>query len=76
MGQYRMRGRPDFHTNGWTSKEKTSGKPWKELPDDYMVPAGGDSPSEYCVIVCDGQETASSRFSGGHGPGYSIDAWR
>lgn len=76
VGQYRMRGRPDFHTNGWTSKEKTSGKPWRELPDDYMVPAGGDGPDEYCVIVVHGEETASHRFSGGHGQAFSIDAWR
>ena len=41
-----------------------------------MVPAGGNGPDEYCIIVCDGQETASSRFSGGHGPAFSIDAWR
>ena len=75
--QYRMRGRPDFHTNGWMSIEKTSGKHWKELPDDYMVPAGGDDPfSSFCIIVCDGQETASQRFSGGHGAAYSIDDWR
>jgi len=74
---YRMRGRPDFHTNGWTAIEKTSGKRWRELPDDYMVPAGGDDPFiSYCIIVSDCQETASLRFSGGHGPCYSIDAWR
>lgn len=76
LATYRMRGRPDWFTNGWTSIEKTSGKRWRELPDDYMVPAGGESPWEYCVLVCDGEETASSRFSGGHGPAYSIDAWR
>ncbi len=74
---YRMRGRPDEHTNGWMAIEKTSGKHWKELPDDYMVPAGGDVPfGSYCIIVCDGQETACDRFSGGHGQAYSIDAWR
>ena len=73
---YRMRGRPDFHTNGWTSIEKTSGKHWKELPDDYMVPAGGDSPWGNLVLVCDGQETASQRWSGGHGAAFSVDAWR
>ena len=75
--EYRMRGRPDFHTNGWMAIEKTSGKHWKELPDDYMVPAGGDDPfASFCIIVCDGQETASQRFSGGHGPAYSVDDWR
>ncbi len=73
---YRMRGRPDFHTNGWRGIEKTSGKPWMELPEDYMVPAGGDSPWDYCIIVCDGQETSSERFNGGHGEAYIIDNWR
>ena len=29
---------PDFSTNGWIGIEPTSGKHWKELPDDYMVP--------------------------------------
>jgi len=76
---YRMRGRPDFFTNGWMAIEKTSGKRWRELPEDYMVPAGGDDPfGSYCVIVCDCQETGSLRFGGfsGHGQAYSIDAWR
>ncbi|MFC2070705.1 hypothetical protein ACFLTB_06005, partial [Chloroflexota bacterium] len=73
---YRMRGRGDFFTNGWLGTEKTSGKPWKELDEDYMVPAGGDGSWDYCIIVCDGQETDSQRFSGGHGTAFSIDAWR
>ncbi|MFC1954839.1 hypothetical protein ACFLVZ_03360, partial [Chloroflexota bacterium] len=41
---YKMRGGPDLTTNGWMGIEKTSGKQWRELPDDYMVPAGGDDP--------------------------------
>ena len=74
---YRMRGRPDEFTNGWTAIEKTSGKHWKELDDDYLVPAGGEDPFQsYCIIVCDGQETACDRFAGGHGQAYSVDAWR
>jgi hypothetical protein len=74
---YKLRGTPDLRTNGWLGIEKTSGKHWKELSDDYMVPAGGDDPFDgYCIIVCDGQETASQRFSGGHGQAFSIDAWR
>jgi hypothetical protein len=76
LSVYRMRGRPDEHTNGWMGIEKTSGKHWKELPDDYMVAAGGDGPEEYCVVVCDGQETACDRFGGGPGTAFSIDAWR
>ena len=77
MSEFRMRGRSDILTNGWTGKEKRSGKFWKELPDDYMVPVGGDDPNQdYNVIVCDGQETAVDRLGGGKGPGFSIDAWR
>ncbi len=74
--KYRMRGTPDIFTNGWMGIEKTSGKVWKELDDDYMVPAGGEGPSGYCIIVCDGQETSSAQFGGGHGQAFSIDNWR
>jgi len=77
VAKYRMRGMPDFTTNGWLGIEKTSGKPWKELPDDYMVPVGGDNPFDsYNVLVINMEETATARFGGGHSNGYSIDAWR
>jgi len=76
MKEYRIRGAADFWTNGWTGIEPTSGKPWKELPEDYMVPAGGYGPQSYCIIVCDGQETDCQRFSGGHGLAFSVDNWR
>jgi len=76
LRNYRMRGTPDESTNGWMGIERTSGKHWKELSDDYMVPAGGAGPEAYCIIVCDGHETACDRFGGGHGAAYSIDAWR
>ncbi|OGO24757.1 MAG: hypothetical protein A2144_09990 [Chloroflexi bacterium RBG_16_50_9] len=73
---YRMRGTPDESTNGWMGIERTSGKHWKELSDDYMVPTNGASPDGNCIIVCDGMETCTERFGGGHGAAYSIDAWR
>jgi hypothetical protein len=77
VGKYRMRGMGDFTTNGWLGIEKTSGKPWRELPDDYMVPVGGDNPfSSYNIVVINMEETAPARYSGGHGQAYSIDAWR
>jgi hypothetical protein len=77
LKEFRMRGRSDILTNGWTGREKRSGKYWKELPEDYMVPAGGeDANQEYCIVVCDGQETACDRLGGGHGIAYSVDAWR
>ena len=77
VSKFRMRGAQDFVTNGWLGIEKTSGKPWKELPDDYMVPAGGDDPFEsYNILLMNMEETAVARFGGGHGQAFSIDAWR
>ena len=74
--KYRMRGMPDFTTNGWMGIERTSGKHWKELSDDYMVPVC-PNPRANCIILVDGEETVLDRFQGGgHGQGFSIDAWR
>ena len=77
VSEFRMRGAGDFVTNGWLGTEKTSGKPWKELSDDYIVPAGGEEPFDsYNILLCNMDETAVARFSGGHGQVFSIDAWR
>lgn len=78
VGKYRMRGGPDFVTNGWTSIEKTSGKVWKELPEDYMVPAGGANPRANMILVAGehGDEEMLHSFSAGHGVDFSIDKWR
>lgn len=79
---YRDRSWVDLTTNGWLGNEPLSGKPWKELPDDYMVPAGGSKPEESCIIVCGSDEeicyeiTGSIRGMWGSDPVYSIDAWR
>ncbi len=78
LSQYRLHSSPDFKTAGWIGVEKTSGKPWKELPDDYMVPAVGD-PYENCIIVAGGGEETSHWVNGrtpGADPIYSIDNWR
>ncbi len=76
--RFRMRGSQDFVTNGWLGIERTSGKHWKELDDDYMVPAGGGDPfGSYNILVMNMQETACARFAGGgHSQAFSIDAWR
>ncbi|MFC1954754.1 hypothetical protein ACFLVZ_02920, partial [Chloroflexota bacterium] len=69
----------DFRTNGWLGIEKTSGKHWKELDADYMVPAGGDDPSGFCIIVGGGDEEVSHQLAGhqiGANPVYSVDKWR
>ena len=77
MSKYRLRGTPDFRTNGWLGTEPTSGKPWKELPDDYMVPVSGDDPFRaFAVFVFNMEETQTARFTGGHHDAYCIDAWR
>ncbi len=75
LSRYRMRGRPDYATNGWMGIEKTSGKHWKELADDYMVPVCPE-PWSNCIILAHGEETVLERSGGGHGQAYSIDAWR
>ncbi|MFC1920309.1 hypothetical protein ACFLYQ_01140 [Chloroflexota bacterium] len=77
VSKFRMRGAQDYVTNGWLGIEKTSGKPWKELDDDHMVPAGGDDPfRNYNILLMNMEETAVARFGGGHGQAFSIDAWR
>ena len=77
--EYRNFSWVDLTTNGWMGIEKTSGKPWKELDEDYMVPAGGDDPSGFYIIVGGGEEEVSQQLAGrraGSDPVYSIDAWR
>ncbi|MBI2851025.1 MAG: hypothetical protein HYX80_08325 [Chloroflexi bacterium] len=76
VGQFRLRSGPDLTTNGWMGIEKTSGKHWKELPDDYMVPTKGDEPFANCIIVGGGEEEHCEIIDGGRGTAYSIDAWR
>ncbi len=76
LKKYRGRSWPDYARNGWTGIEKTSGKPWKELPDDYMVPAAGDSPGEFCIVIGGGQEEACVQLAGGRGTPFSIDVWK
>jgi len=79
--EYRNYSWTDLRTNGWMGIEKTSGKPWKELPDDYMVPAAGDDPSNFLIIVAGGEEEVCLELGGRlpdivADPVFSIDAWR
>jgi hypothetical protein len=78
MKEYRTHSWPDMRTNAWMGIEKSSGKPWKELPDDYMVPAMND-PFENCIIVS-GAGEEMSLWGGGRMAGmdaaYSVDVWR
>ncbi|MBI2851038.1 MAG: hypothetical protein HYX80_08390 [Chloroflexi bacterium] len=75
LATFKLRSGPDVETNGWMGVEKLSGKHWKELPDDYMVPIM-DSPAENCIIVAGGEEETSEQMGGGRGQAYGIDAWR
>jgi hypothetical protein len=78
VGEYRTHSWPDMRTNAWNGVERTSGKHWKELSDDYKVPAVND-PFESCILVTGaGEEMAL--FTGGRSPlmdpAYGIDVWR
>jgi len=76
--EYRTHQRPDVTTNAWKGIEATSGKPWKELDEDYMVPAVSD-PFDNCIIVTGGGEEMAL-WTDGRGrnsdPAFSIDVWR
>jgi len=62
--------------------DRQSGKPWKELPDDYMISVAGDNPDENCIIVCGSDEEVCVQMTGGPrsglgaNPFYRIDAWK
>jgi hypothetical protein len=79
---FRNRSWVDMTTNGWLGIEPISGKHWKELPDDYMVPVAGDRPDENTIIVCGSDEEICYEFPGSFrgiwaaNPVYSIDAWK
>ncbi|MBI2851123.1 MAG: hypothetical protein HYX80_08820 [Chloroflexi bacterium] len=80
LRDYRNRAQPDLSTNGWMGIESTSGKHWKELPDDYMVPLV-DDPYDNCIIVCGGTTEHLMMLAGRRGglsphAVFSIDAWR
>jgi hypothetical protein len=78
VAEYRTHSWPDVNTNAWNGIEPTSGKRWKDLPDDYMVPAMGD-PYETCIVVTGGGEEVSLWTSGRNpkaDPAFSIDIWR
>jgi membrane peptidoglycan carboxypeptidase len=76
--EYRTHQAPDVWTNAWKAIEATSGKPWKELDEDYMVPAVAD-PFDNCIIVTGGGEEMAL-WSGGRqrspDSAFSIDYWR
>lgn len=83
LSEYRKRSWVDLTTNGWIGKEPLSGKPWKELPDDYMISVAGQRPNQNCIIISGSDEEVCVHMTGGPrggwgamSPVYSIDAWK
>jgi hypothetical protein len=78
LGNYRTHSWVDVNTNSWQGIEPKSGKPYKELPDDYQVSFVKD-PYESCIIVT-GSGEEYPQWVGARRPGndavYNIDAWR
>jgi len=81
LKDYRNRSWVDLSTNGWMGIERISGKHWKELDDNHMIPAGGNGPDNYCIIVAGGEEEVCTQLGGprpemNNIPVFSVDAWR
>ncbi len=78
MEHYRTHSWVDVTTSSWMGIEPRSGKPYKELPDDYLVPMVAD-PYENCIIVT-GKGEEFMQWTGARRPAtqpaYGIDAWR
>ncbi len=76
--EYRTHSWPDMRTNAWKGIEKTSGKHWLELDEDYMVPACEDPFSNLIIVTGGGEEMAL--IGGGRMAGmdaaWHIDPWR
>jgi hypothetical protein len=79
MANYRTHSWVDVNTNSWLGIEPRSGKPYKELPDDYAEVSFVRDPYENCIIVT-GSGEEYPQWVGARRPGtdpvYSIDAWR
>lgn len=76
--QYKTYGWYDFYTNSGNKIEPTSGKSYKSLPDDYMTPAVGDTPSNSIqIFVSGGAEEVCLQITGlSLGTPYPIDPWK
>lgn len=70
----------DFFTNAGNNIEPTSGKAYKDLPNDYKIKAFGNTPSDNCIVVaCSFADETCCAFitSGGKAlPSYPIDPWK
>ena len=78
VGEYRLHSWPDMRTNAWLGIERTSGKHWKELSDDYMVPAMNHPFDNMVIVTGNGEEATmlGGGRTGGPDAAFSVDAWR
>jgi rubredoxin len=79
MKNFRNYGWYDFMTSGGANREVTSGKPYRDLPDDYMTPVAGDAPGNSVIIVGfdPGDETwVTMRTTGSVGAVTPVDPWK
>jgi hypothetical protein len=76
--EYRTHSWPDMRTNAWKGIEKTSGKHWLELDEDYMVPACEDPFANVIIVSGAGEEQAlfGGGRMGGQDSAWHIDPWR
>jgi len=79
LKDFRTHARPDIFfgssTVGWRGIEPSSGKPWAELPEDFLVPAC-PNPMANCIIVMGAGEEQLPYSGGSSRDAYSIDNWR
>ncbi|MGI5858524.1 MAG: hypothetical protein ACOX8P_04275 [Tepidanaerobacteraceae bacterium] len=78
MSEYKKQGWYDFRTNGGENIETTSGKKYKDLPDEYMIPLSGERPMDNMIIVVGGEEEMSLQMLGDpmRSNIFHIDPWR
>jgi hypothetical protein len=76
-GYYSRSGWWDFVTDSGKAIESTSGKPFKDLPEDYPIPAFGTNPMGSCFIVSNGgADEIVYIWEGGRPSSYPVDPWR
>lgn len=74
-GQYYNSGAYDFSTAAGEKIEPTSGKKWKDLPDDYPLHFFGE-PMNNCIIVVNGFADEVCWVFPSRPTPYPIDPWR
>jgi hypothetical protein len=78
VGDYKNNGNYDFSTNAGGNKETTSGKAYKDLPDDYPIPSQfiGNKPNDSCIIVSDSFADEHTWIMPARPRMYPIDQWK